>query len=268
MNLNANILAAFEQLGLLEELLEISKPNSSFHLYSDDLKLIGSMEVRDEKAVLGYNRLAFARYRLYDLLVARVAPTRLHFNKRVISILQNKDGVMIRCSDGTTYHGDILVGADGAYSGVRQSLYKLMQKDNLLPYADTQELSKGFICMVGTTEPLDPVEYSDLTDVGKGIPYTWSAFSVPDNKICWNVVVQLSSLEQTRNEKFRNSEWGPESNEQLIKMVENLKTPFGKTMGEIIAKTPRDRISRVFLEDKLFDTCVMEPYYQVLGKEQ
>ncbi|KAG0242751.1 hypothetical protein B0O80DRAFT_493938 [Mortierella sp. GBAus27b] len=276
MSLNANILAALEQLGLVEELYKVSKPNDSFHLYSDDfasqdLVLIGAMHNPDDSTVLGYTRLAFARYRFYDLLASKIAPEKIHFNKKVALIQQDKDGVMIQCSDGSTYKGDILVGADGAYSGVRQCLYQSMEKDGLLPIADTEEMSKGYVCMVGTTEPLDPAEYPGLTDksshayqiIGKGTPYTasiysrlnnWSAFSVPENKICWNVVVQLSTLEQSKNEKFCNSEWGPESNEPLIKEVESFRTPFGKTMGEIIAKTPKDRISRVFLEDKLFET--------------
>ena len=79
-----------------------------------------------------------------------------------MSLEQNKEGVMIRCADGTTYHGDILVGADGAYSGVRQALYKRMDKAGTLPPSDLDELNKGFICMVGTTDPLDPVKYPGL----------------------------------------------------------------------------------------------------------
>jgi len=66
---------------------------------------------------------------------------------------------MIRCADGTSYHGDILVGADGAYSSIRQSMYKNLQKQNLLPISDTKELSKGYVTTVGTTDPLDPEKY-------------------------------------------------------------------------------------------------------------
>ena len=74
-------------------------------------------------------------------------------------MMQNKEGVMIRCADGTTYHGDILVGADGAYSAVRQHLYRTLKDQNLLPPTDAKELTKGFICLVGTTNPLDPEVY-------------------------------------------------------------------------------------------------------------
>lgn len=40
----------------------------------------------------------------------------------------------------------------------------------------------------------------------------------------------------------------------MIAEVKDFLTPFGGTMGELIAATPRDKISRVFLEDKLFET--------------
>lgn len=113
---------------------------------------------------IGYNIAIFARTDLYDLLLARIPPGKIHFNKKVIAIDQNENGTRITCSDGTSYSGDILVGADGAYSGVRQELYKQMQEMRILPAVDTQAMDKGFICMVGTTRPLDPSEYPGVDD--------------------------------------------------------------------------------------------------------
>lgn len=79
-----------------------------------------------------------------------------------MSFLQNKDGVMVRCSDNSTHHGDILVGADGAYSAVRQHLYKLLKERKELPTPDATPMPYSCVCLVGQTEVLDLDEFPDL----------------------------------------------------------------------------------------------------------
>lgn len=54
------------------------------------------------------------------------------------------------------------------------------------------------------------------------------------------------------NEKYRNAEWGPEANQELIDEARNFKTPHG-SLGRLIEHTPKESISHVFLEDKLFE---------------
>lgn len=39
----------------------------------------------------------------------------------------------------------------------------------------------------------------------------------------------------------------------MIEAVRNFKLPYG-TIGDLIDNTPKDKISRVYLEDKLFET--------------
>ncbi|KAF9170399.1 hypothetical protein BGX21_010219 [Mortierella sp. AD011] len=264
MSLNANILPALEQLGLFEDLKKVAYPSLTFNIYSGNMEKLEKIAALggDDKAfeAIGYENHLFSRPKFYALLLSRVPPERIHYKKKVMSIAHNREGAMIRCSDGTTYHGDVLVGADGAYSGVRQSLYKLMQNDGLLPEPDTKALSKGYICTVGTAGPMDPEKYPCVNDptassyqiIGEGTPYSWSFMSVPNNQICWNIVKQLGS-DESEDERFRNSEWGPESNETMIKEVRDFRVPIG-TLGDLIDATPKNGISRVFLEDKLFET--------------
>ncbi|KAF9947506.1 hypothetical protein BGZ70_002642 [Mortierella alpina] len=251
MSLNAGIFPVFEQLGLFEELQKISLPSRRFTLYNDDMTRIAILQSNDEKETVGYDRIVFARPVLYDLLLSKISPAKIHLGKKVLSIEQNSEGVSIECSDGKTYHGDILVGADGAYSCVRQGLYRDLQQKNLLPRSDTKEMSKGYICMVGTTDSLEPAYYPGLDDafshtyqvLGNMSQYSWSAFSVPGNKICWSVVSQLGSLTQSDDHRFRNSEWGPGSNDRTIKDVRDFLVPFGCTMSDLIDATPREKIS-------------------------
>ncbi|KAF9087645.1 hypothetical protein BGX23_007965 [Mortierella sp. AD031] len=262
MSLNAGVFPALEQLGLYKPLQEVSLPvTGSLNVYNGDLSLIASLKGRLGELV-GYDHVVFARPDFYNLLLARISLDKIHLNKKIVGIEQDEKEARITCSDGTTYSGGILVGADGAYSAVRQGLYKQMQEEKVLPLPDCQELNKGFICMVGTTRPLDPADYPgvDRKDanlnqiIGQGNSYSWSAFTVPGNRICWNVISQLDSLEESEKQKFKNAEWTSGSNDAMIKEVKDFLIPLGGTLGDLIEATPRENISRVFLEDKMFET--------------
>ncbi|KAF9570595.1 hypothetical protein EC968_001670 [Mortierella alpina] len=260
LSLNANILALFEQLGLLDEVLAISKPCTSLDLFDGAMQSIGSISSEGYKDVAGYPALVFARPDLYNILISKIPSEKVFMNKKILSMEQNTLGVMIRCQDGSSHHGDILVGADGAYSGVRQGLYKNMIKKKLLPKSDTEDLELGYIVMVGVTEPLDESKYPELQDTHTHFrqvlgdkSMAWQSISVPGNKICWRLGVQLES-EEARAQMLRNSEWGPEANEAMIQQFYDLPCPFGGRMGDMIDATPKDRISKVYLEEKLFET--------------
>lgn len=83
------------------------------------------------------------RPKLHEFLYSKVRSDKVHFSKKVLSILQNKEGAMIRCADGTTYHGDLIVGADGAYSGVMfQSAHAIRPGS---PYSASVEYHEDFV---------------------------------------------------------------------------------------------------------------------------
>lgn len=74
-------------------------------------------------------------------------------------------GTRIYCSDNSIYEGDIVIGADGAYSAVRHNMHKMMETDGAIaPVHDTKDMAMPYLCMVGTTKPMDPDEYPHLQD--------------------------------------------------------------------------------------------------------
>ncbi|KAI8605424.1 hypothetical protein EDD21DRAFT_140714 [Dissophora ornata] len=261
MSLNVNILPVFEQLGLYDELMKISFTSPGMHVFSENMKQMAYRGNEGLKETVGYDFVVFSRPKLYDLILSQLPPDKIHFGKKVLSIKHPLEGgVVINCSDNSSYLGDIVVGADGAYSAVRQSIYKTLAAKDELPFKDTQGLMIGYMTMVGTTEPLDEDTYEHLKDsfthfsfvIGKGKPYTWSTFTIPEKRICWGVHTQLTTT-TAEDRAFRNTEWGPESNEAMIKEIYDFPTPYGP-LGQFIDKTPQDRISRVFLEEKMFET--------------
>jgi len=113
---------------------------------------------------VGHFESIIARPDLYDLLFNSIPRERILLGKRILSFIQNEDSVMVTCSDNTSYHGDILVGADGAYSAVRQNLYKTLKEKSKLPSSDDVSLPFSCVCLVGQTVPLDPEEFPHLKE--------------------------------------------------------------------------------------------------------
>jgi len=77
---------------------------------------------------------------------------------------------------------------------------------------------------------------------------------MPEDRVCWVVVSQVASITEFEKIKFRNSEWGPESNPEFIDQVKDFRVPGCGTLGTLINATPIANVSRVFLEEKLFET--------------
>ncbi|KAF9090971.1 hypothetical protein BGX27_002108 [Mortierella sp. AM989] len=260
MTLNACIFPVFEQLGLLDDLMKIASPFKTVDLFHADMKKIGSSDMSHLKETVGYESVLFARPKLYELMLKRVPASKISIGKKILRTEEKEGKAHIYCSDNTHYEGDILVGADGAYSSVRQSLYRRMDEEGILPKSDLENFSIGTVLMVGVAKPQDVEKYPQfkdgfsrfLTVIGTN-NRNWSALVTPNNEICWSIAVLLSETE-AKDQQFRNSEWGSESNEMMIKEAQDYLCPLGGTMGEIIEATPKHLISKVFLEEKLFKT--------------
>ncbi|KAF8945120.1 hypothetical protein BGZ47_003211 [Haplosporangium gracile] len=256
MSLSPNILTAFEQLGLYEELMFFSKEAIDSTFYTDQLEVVA------RNAAIIADRILFARPELYDLLYRQIPSGKIHFSMKMVSFEQNKEGVTIALGDNTTVRGDILVGADGAHSAVRTHLYKTLNEQGRLPKSDTEAMSVGYISLVGTTDGLDPAKYpcvlrescnSSFIIGDKKTPYNWCTFTVSDNRICWNIIIQLG-LDPVADELAGSPGWiVQENNKKIMDSIRHFKTPYG-TMGDLFDVTQIERVSKVSFEDKLFET--------------
>ncbi|KAG0010446.1 hypothetical protein BGZ82_003454, partial [Podila clonocystis] len=228
-------------LGIWDEFVKRAKTHNSARMYSEDLTHVHTM-VGDwmEKSV-GYFEHIISRPELYDLLFNSVPRERILLGKRILSSIQNQDSVMVRCSDNTSYHGDILVGADGAYSAVRQNLYKSLRVDKVLPASDDVDLPFSCVCL-----HLGRLDYVHLDHLHHKAKHGML-----------EVIHFLDKDSAKRNDSFRNSEWGPEAAEALAREVRFFKVPGGKdgkvlTLGEYVDRTPKHLMSK--LEEIVFDT--------------
>ncbi|KAG0008380.1 hypothetical protein BGZ81_004147, partial [Podila clonocystis] len=131
ISMGSSVAPLFKQLGIWDEFVDRAKTSL------DELMLLTGIP---SFYSVGYSESIISRPELYDLLFRSVPRERILLNKRVLSFTQNRDNVIIECSDNSSYFGDILVGADGAYSAVRQHLYKQLKIDKKLPASDDVNL--------------------------------------------------------------------------------------------------------------------------------
>ncbi|KAF9123109.1 hypothetical protein BGW39_009257 [Mortierella sp. 14UC] len=214
----------------------------------------------------GYYSYVIARSTLYNLLLKQVPSHKIHFGKRVDTVLESNDKVTIKTTDGSTFEGDILVGADGAYSVVRQRIYEDHKREGKLPKPDQEKLPYSAICLVGQTGVVDQKDFPEFekpslfNTLSKDKPYSWMTMATADNKISYLVMKHLDSSKTTNeahSNEVENPEWGPQAAQSMCDETRNLPLsigPKGTTMGDLYDWTPKDLISKVNLEEKVFET--------------
>ncbi|KAK3845679.1 MAG: hypothetical protein J3R72DRAFT_418289 [Linnemannia gamsii] len=103
------------QLDLLDEYCNMSRPVRyiTVHKENDNMRPMGRVAIEEHVERSGYATTPL-----------QSPQGKIHVNHRIISI-HHQDAnteVRIESSKGQSFTGDTLVGADGAYSNVRQSL--------------------------------------------------------------------------------------------------------------------------------------------------
>jgi len=79
--------------------------------------------VTDDCARFGYPIAFLDRQLLLKILAKRIVePSKILLDKRVTSVENSADGVTVHCEDSTQYQGDVVAGADGVHSIVRNEM--------------------------------------------------------------------------------------------------------------------------------------------------
>ncbi|KAG0331525.1 hypothetical protein BG004_001631 [Podila humilis] len=87
---------------------------------------------------------------------------------------------------------------------------------------------------------------------------TWITATTAQNTVCWMMICFMDKESYKRNDSFRTTEWGPESAETLARDIRDFKVPGGRngnvlTLGDYLDKTPTRNLSKVVLEEIVFE---------------
>ncbi|KAF9977008.1 hypothetical protein BGZ73_007314 [Actinomortierella ambigua] len=282
ITLSPQTLRVFDQVGILQEMRKVALPLDAIHYIHQDLKICGTIDGSNTEerqgsklpgplphlsvpppppVPYGYKGLFFARPDLIDILLKQIPPEKIQWDKKIVETLQDDQGVQVRCADGTTLQGDILVGADGAYSAVRQSMYKNIQEQGrALNPSDVGPLRFDHYAMLGVTSDMRDLvpeldRKSTVMNVVLASPskdFNVYVTPLPFGRIGWGIAGDLLATQIEDADSFLYSEWGSDSVKVLQKEIKDIKVPFGLTVGQLINRT--SDLSRSLLEDKFFHT--------------
>lgn len=262
IQLTANTLRSIEQLGLLNQVMKISKPMGSVTLRKHNMSIVGKRDATYVKDRYGHYSCIVQKTEFLEILLSCIPTSKVQWGRYVLDIVNGNAGVQCRCANGVVEEADMLIGADGAYSAVRQNLYRALREKNQLPKSDMEPLKFTLNAVIGISDPLDPEQYpmveSEFGDVeiivGKENPYTLWLTTTVGNRIAWSVGGELLTPEGSDDINFKQSEFGPEAIDATCTLIQDLALPWGGTLGDIIQHTRRDFITKVMVEEKHYKT--------------
>ncbi|KAF9154193.1 hypothetical protein BG015_001650 [Linnemannia schmuckeri] len=123
------------------------------------------MPFGDHETEYGTQGYIVTRPQLYDLLVRQFPKERIHLGKKVMSTENGDNNVLIRFNYGTEAKGDILLGADSAYSAstLRATTIRSATLSKLTVQFLLDNTPKGQISKVKLEEKVFKTWYSDRT---------------------------------------------------------------------------------------------------------
>ncbi|KAF7594270.1 hypothetical protein BBP40_009822 [Aspergillus hancockii] len=122
-------LRILDQLGMFDELSRVMTPVQVSSLWTETGSLIKKEYPRILQERHGYPFAFLPRKALVTILYEglREDKTKVFLNKKVINTELVASGVVVKCADDTQYIGNIVIGADGIRSTVRQNMWREMK---------------------------------------------------------------------------------------------------------------------------------------------
>ncbi|CAI7570007.1 unnamed protein product [Penicillium glandicola] len=196
IGLLANGARILDQLGVYDDIQEEVVPLENGYFWAAD----GSLMLKSNSPEELHKRHGYAvsflqRRKLLKILIKHLGDQQETVlpNKKVIRVEHHPSHVIVHCADGSSYEGDMVVGADGVRSAVRHSMWDYMERQGLKSevHKERSTMSAEYNCVFGistATPGLDPKDvhrtfgkdWSLLTIAGKGDNSYWFLYNKMD----------------------------------------------------------------------------------------
>ncbi|KXH41674.1 hypothetical protein CSAL01_09925 [Colletotrichum salicis] len=121
----------------------------------------------------GYPSIFMERFELLNVLYEHLKDkNRIFLNQKVQKVENLKDGALVHTKDGSVFEGQMVVGADGVRSTIRQEMWRnadANEDSSAIPARDRQNIPCEHACIFGTAKPMAGVAPGQVVGAsGKG----------------------------------------------------------------------------------------------------
>jgi 6-hydroxynicotinate 3-monooxygenase len=122
IHLGPNCIKVLNRIGIGGQMVEHAvRPTAWVSRMWDTGEILASQPLKDvSEARYGASYITIHRGDMHGMLVTTVAPGTIHFNKQLVDLDPNAASVTMEFADGGTARADIVIGADGVHSRVRE----------------------------------------------------------------------------------------------------------------------------------------------------
>ncbi|KAI9923864.1 hypothetical protein ASPWEDRAFT_38644 [Aspergillus wentii DTO 134E9] len=161
IGLHPQTLRILDQLGVWADIQRVVVPlHHRYHFDGNGRCFEQSEILQDIEQILARPIIFMERCEALRILQSHISDqSKLHAHNAVTAYEETTDGIIVTTADGITHRGDVLIGADGIHSRVRQLMAEHISLDNP---ARSQEITQTFtseykcIFAVSRNDPSSP----------------------------------------------------------------------------------------------------------------
>ncbi len=231
----SNAMQVFQRLGIEKKVIEAGLEIVEANVVDQSFRLISGLALKEKVAHrYGIGSYAFHRGRLQQALLNELDINKIHLFKRLTSIAQLAQKVVMEFEDGSTAEADLAIGADGIKSVVRKNI---MGEVPLRYSGQTCWRGMAKFSLKPLPSPLwGPGGFNSYEMLGKQKGLRFGFVPTSENEVYYFTTYFT--------EADGNDEPG-----QVRKKLLNLYSVFGDIPTQLIEATPEENIIRSDIND-------------------
>lgn len=185
-----NAMQVYDKLGLKEVIEQHGNPISTMNMTKKNLDPLSKMDLTYFERKHKTKNIAIHRGTLQQILIDQLKTTKIYLDHKLTLINKNESGYVLRFENGEDIESEIVLGADGIHSMVRQHIF---------PGTNIRHANQ--ICWRGITSFTLPQHYKSELNEAWGTGERFGFVQIAEHSVYWYA---LKSFEENKEQWSKN----------------------------------------------------------------